>query len=92
MITTDEFKVPGRVINLDQARVQHGDKADHMMRMLAVGDPLADAVIVEIDALGIIDRRKVSVLKDEAVGETRPINVSANDLIVIVQPKCLRER
>ncbi len=44
------------------------------------------------DALGIIDRRKVSVLKDEAVGETRPINVSANDLIVIVQPKCLRER
>jgi hypothetical protein len=44
------------------------------------------------DALGIIDRLKVSVLKDEAVGETRPINVSANDLIVIVQPKCLRER
>ena len=44
------------------------------------------------DALGIIDRRKVSVVKDETVGETRPINVSANDLIVIAQPKCLRER
>src|SRR5260370_1267943 len=46
------LKVPGRVINLDQARVQHGGKAGHMVRMLAVGDPLADAVIVEIDALG----------------------------------------
>ncbi len=33
-----------------------------------------------------------SIRVDEAVGETRPINVSANDLIVIVQPKCLRER
>src|SRR5258707_822790 len=52
VITTDKFKVPGRVINLDQARVQHGDTADHMVRMLAVGDPLADAVIVEMDALG----------------------------------------
>ena len=46
------LKVPGRVINLDQARVQHGGKAGHMVRMLAVGDPLADAVIVEMDALG----------------------------------------
>ena len=43
---------PRRVINLDQARARHGDKADHMVRMLAVGDPLADAVIVEMDALG----------------------------------------
>jgi ER-bound oxygenase mpaB/B'/Rubber oxygenase, catalytic domain len=38
-------QVPGRVINLDLARVRHGDKADHMVRMLAVGDPLADTVI-----------------------------------------------
>jgi hypothetical protein len=45
------------VINLDQARVRHGDKADHMVRMLAVGDPLADAVIVEMDALGKEGRR-----------------------------------
>jgi len=52
VITTDKFKVPGRVINLGQARVEHGDKADQMVRMLAVGDPLADAVIVEMDALG----------------------------------------
>src|SRR5260370_35200273 len=46
------LKVPGRVINLDQGRVEHGGKAGHMVRMLAVGDPLADAVIVEMDALG----------------------------------------
>src|SRR5260370_37466149 len=51
------LKVPGRVINLDQARVQHGGKADHMVRMLAVGDPLADAGIVEMDALGKEGRR-----------------------------------
>src|SRR5260370_31029142 len=51
------FKIPGRVINLDQARVRHGDKADHMVRMLAVGDPVADGVIVEMDALGKEGRR-----------------------------------
>src|SRR6266481_6123488 len=51
------FNIPGRVINLDQARVRHGDNADHMVRMLAVGDPRADAVIVEMDALGTDGRR-----------------------------------
>src|SRR6266853_3620042 len=51
------FNIPGRVINLDQARVRHGDNADHMVRMLAVGDPLADAGIVEMDALGTEGRR-----------------------------------
>jgi hypothetical protein len=45
------------VINLDHARVRHGDKADYMVRMLAVGDPLADAVVVEMDALGKEGRR-----------------------------------
>jgi hypothetical protein len=50
-------EIPGRVINLDQARARHGDKVDHMVRMLAVGDPLADAVIVEMDALGKEGRR-----------------------------------
>jgi hypothetical protein len=40
------------VINLDQARRRHGDKADRMVRLLAVGDPLADAVVLELDALG----------------------------------------
>src|SRR3981081_3921464 len=50
-------EIPGRVINLDEARVRHGDKADHMVRMLAVGDRLADAGIVEMDALGKEGRR-----------------------------------
>jgi hypothetical protein len=40
-------EIPGRVINLDQAVARHGDKADYMVRMLSVGDPLADAVIVK---------------------------------------------
>src|SRR6266481_6749187 len=44
------------------------------------------------DALGVIDRRIFSVLKDETVGETRRIYVLPNDLIVIVQAECLRER
>ena len=50
--TLQSSEIPGRVINLDQARIRHGHRADHMVRMLAVGDPLADAVIVETDALG----------------------------------------
>src|SRR3979490_3359070 len=50
-------EIPGRVINLDQAVARHGDKADYMVRMLSVGDPLADAVIVEMDALGKEGRR-----------------------------------
>ena len=45
------------MINLKQARARHGDKADHMVRMLAVGDRLVDAVIVEMDALGKEGRR-----------------------------------
>ncbi len=49
--TNQGSKIPGRVINLDQARARHGDKADYMVRMLSAGDPLADAVIVEMDAL-----------------------------------------
>src|SRR5260221_12201621 len=50
-------EIMGRVINLSQARARHGDKADYMVRMLSVGDPLADAVIVEMDALGKEGRR-----------------------------------
>src|ERR1700730_3589528 len=57
VLTHQGSEIPGRVINLDQARARHGDKADHMVRMLAVGDPLADAVIVEMDALGKEGRR-----------------------------------
>src|SRR5258706_9107551 len=50
-------EIPGRVINLDEARARHGDKADYMVRMLSAGDPLADAVIVEMDTLGKEGRR-----------------------------------
>src|SRR5260221_2260172 len=57
MLAHQGSEIPGRVINLDQARARHGDKADHMVRMLTVGDPLADAVIVEMDALGKEGRR-----------------------------------
>jgi hypothetical protein len=55
--TNQGSEIPGRVINLGQARARHGDKADSMVRMLSVGDPLADAVIVEMDALGKEGRR-----------------------------------
>src|SRR6266478_4496102 len=44
------------------------------------------------DAIGIIDRRKPSVVKDETVGETRRIHICPNELIAIVQAECLRER
>src|SRR5258707_14246239 len=44
------------------------------------------------DAIGIINRRKLSVVVDETVGETRRIYVLPNDLIVIVQAECLRAR
>jgi len=55
--TNQGSKIPGRVINLDRARARHGDKADYMVQMLSAGDPLADAVIVEMDALGREGRR-----------------------------------
>jgi hypothetical protein len=42
------------------------------------------------DAVGIIDRRKVSVIESETVGETRRVYVCANDLVVIAQAECLR--
>jgi hypothetical protein len=57
MHTHQGSEISGRVINLDEARARHGDKADYMVRMLSAGDPLADAVIVEMDALGKEGRR-----------------------------------
>src|SRR5260370_6811270 len=44
------------------------------------------------DAIGIIDRRKLSVVKDETVGETRRIYVRPNDPLVIVQAESLPQR
>lgn len=46
------LSVPERVVGLDAARTRHGDRADLMVGMLRVGDPLADAVIAEFDGLG----------------------------------------
>ncbi|GAA3706944.1 oxygenase MpaB family protein [Streptomyces tremellae] len=56
----DPLQFPARLVNLEAAQDKHGEKADHMARMLMVGDPLADAVIVEIDALGKEARRTLS--------------------------------
>ena len=73
MLTHQGSEIPGRVINLDQARARHGDKADHMVRMLTVGDPLADAVIVEMDALGKEGRRILNAgLADGMESRQRP--------------------
>jgi len=52
-----DIEFPHRLVNLEATRARHGDKADFMARMLAVGDPLADAVIVELDELGKEGRR-----------------------------------
>lgn len=43
---------PERAVDLDTARTRHGDRVDLLLRSLRVGDPLADAVIVEFDELG----------------------------------------
>ncbi|MEN3267507.1 oxygenase MpaB family protein [Pseudonocardia sp.] len=53
MSTTEQvIRHPERLINFEDARSRHGAKADFMAEMLHVGDPLADAVIVEMDQLG----------------------------------------
>jgi hypothetical protein len=52
--------IPGRVINLDQARARHGDQADHMVRMLAVGDP----VCAENLTWGCRSQRKKSLVHE----------------------------
>ncbi|MEV5843508.1 oxygenase MpaB family protein [Streptomyces sp. NPDC051985] len=49
--------IPERVVNLDAARLRYGAKADRMAEMATVGDPLADAVIAELDELGKEGRR-----------------------------------
>jgi hypothetical protein len=55
--TSSSPVVPGRVVNLEQARAKHGDRIDHLVGMLMVGDPLADAVIAALDQLGKEGRR-----------------------------------
>ncbi|MCA2226933.1 oxygenase MpaB family protein [Nonomuraea aurantiaca] len=49
--------IPERVVNLDEARHRHGAMADHAAQLVMAGDPLADAVIAELDQLGKEGRR-----------------------------------
>jgi hypothetical protein len=50
--SNDAPPVPERVVDPAAARTRHGDRVDLLLRMLRVGDPLADAVIAELDELG----------------------------------------
>ncbi|MGW2094190.1 oxygenase MpaB family protein [Promicromonospora sukumoe] len=43
---------PDRLVNLTAARARHGDRVDLMVQKVHAGDPLADAVVAELDALG----------------------------------------
>jgi hypothetical protein len=52
MTVSNDAPVPERVVGLAAARSRHGDRADLMLRALRAGDPLADAVVVELDELG----------------------------------------
>ncbi len=75
-------------------------RPDESIRVSTGGHVKSDDLSTVVDpvdggranALGVIDRREVSVLEDEAVGKARRIYVSPNDLVVIVQSECLRER
>ncbi|MEU3787931.1 oxygenase MpaB family protein [Streptomyces sp900129855] len=58
--THDALRFPGRLVGFEAARSRHGARADHMARMLLEGDPLADAVIAELDVLGAEGRRALS--------------------------------
>jgi hypothetical protein len=51
---------PGRLVNFEVAREKHGSKAEFMAAMLQVGDPLADAVISEINELGKEAKRQLN--------------------------------
>ncbi|GAB2764530.1 oxygenase MpaB family protein [Streptomyces bullii] len=50
--TVQNTERPGRLLNIEEARKKHGSRADFMVEMLQAGDPLADAVIVEINEFG----------------------------------------
>ncbi|BBC30933.1 hypothetical protein SGFS_022270 [Streptomyces graminofaciens] len=50
-------KAPERVVDLEAARRRHGAQADRMLTLLTAGDPLADAVIAELDLYGTQARR-----------------------------------
>lgn len=58
--TTGNVKLPERVTNFEEARAKHGTRADFMLDMLQVGDPLADAVILEVNELGKEAKRQLN--------------------------------
>lgn len=51
-VSNDAPPAPERVVDPAAARTRHGDRVDFLLRMVRVGDPLADAVIAEFDELG----------------------------------------
>jgi len=58
--TAQTTKRPGRLVNFEAAREEHGSRADFMAEMLQVSDPLADAVILEINELGKEAKRQLN--------------------------------
>ncbi|MFG2023456.1 oxygenase MpaB family protein [Streptomyces sp. NPDC048825] len=73
-------KTPERVVDLDAARRQHGAKADHVVALLTAGDPLADAVIAELDLYGPQARRALDAgLKHglTSLGQQPPAAIAA---------------
>jgi hypothetical protein len=55
--------LPQRLANLETAREKYGYKVDFMIEMLQVGDPLADAVISEINELGKVARQQLTAAR-----------------------------
>lgn len=45
--------IPSRFVNLHQARQKYGDRVDRLAPFLLRGDPLADAVIAEMQDMGL---------------------------------------
>ena len=52
--------LPGRLAGMDEARKRHAAKVDFMTEMLDVGDPLADAVILEINEFGAVVKQQLN--------------------------------
>ncbi|WNG21636.1 oxygenase MpaB family protein [Cystobacter fuscus] len=57
--TEQDSGLPGRWVHHEAARARYGQRADLMARMVSVGDPLADAVIGELDVLGKAGREQL---------------------------------
>ncbi|WNG37825.1 DUF2236 domain-containing protein [Archangium violaceum] len=69
--TDQDVGFSGRLANFGAARARHGERAGFMARMLAVGDPLADAVIAELDALGQAGRQMLNAGLTDGLGSLK---------------------